>query len=87
MEHAGAVVPVGEDALGRPALAHDVVQAERLQLGQRGALGRRDVGLTDVGLGSKTSMSAGAMFMSPHTIADCGPAPTIAPSAASQASL
>ena len=32
VEHAGAVVPVGEDALVRPAVAHDVVQAERLEL-------------------------------------------------------
>ena len=41
VEHAGAVVPVGEHALVRPAVAHDVVQAERLQLPQRLALGRR----------------------------------------------
>ena len=32
VEHAGAVVPVGEHALVRPAVAHHVVQAERLQL-------------------------------------------------------
>ena len=30
-------------------LAHDIVQTERLQLGQRRSLGRRDVGLTDIG--------------------------------------
>ena len=45
VEHPGPVVPVGEHPLGRPAIAHDVVQAERLQLGQRRPLGRRDVGL------------------------------------------
>ena len=49
VEHPGPVVPVGEHPLGRPAIAHDVVQAERLQVGQRLALGRRDVGLADVG--------------------------------------
>ena len=54
MEHAGAVVPVGEHALGRPAVAHDVAQAERLQLGQRRALRRRDVGLADVGVRDRT---------------------------------
>ena len=41
VEHARAVVPVGEDALVRPAVADDVVQAERLQLRERLALGRR----------------------------------------------
>ena len=50
VEHAGAVVPVGEHALVRPAVAHDVAQAERLQLRQRLALGRRHVGLADVGV-------------------------------------
>ena len=40
VEHPGAVVPVGEHALVRPAVAHDVAQAERLQLRQRRALGR-----------------------------------------------
>jgi hypothetical protein len=39
MEHAGPIVPVGEDALVRPAVAHDVAQADGLQLGQRRALG------------------------------------------------
>ena len=38
VEHPGAVVPVGEDALVRPALAHDVVQPERLELRERLAL-------------------------------------------------
>ena len=41
VEHAGAVVPVGEDALAGPAVAHDVVEAGGLQLGQRRALARR----------------------------------------------
>jgi hypothetical protein len=52
VEHPGAVVPVGEHPLGRPALAHDVAQVQpRLQLGERRALGGRDVRLADVGLG------------------------------------
>ena len=51
MEHPGPVVPVGEHPLVRPAIAHHVVQAERLQLGQRRPLGRRDMGLADIGLG------------------------------------
>jgi hypothetical protein len=64
------------------------VQAERLQLGQRRPLGRRDVGLADVGVRVEHVASVGAMFMSPHTIASCGPAATTSPrSAASQASL
>ena len=51
MEHAGAVVPVGEHApLVRPALAHDVVQPERHQLVQRLPFGRGDVRVPDVGL-------------------------------------
>ena len=50
VEHSRAVVPVGEHPLVRPAIAHDVAQAERLQLRQRRALGRRDVGLADVGV-------------------------------------
>jgi hypothetical protein len=51
MEHARAIVPVGEHALARPALAHDVTQAQLLQLRQRLPLGRRDMGLADVGVG------------------------------------
>ncbi len=51
MEHAGAVVPVAEDALVRPAVADDVVQAEALELRERLALRRRDVRLPDVRLG------------------------------------
>ena len=52
VEHPGAVVPVGEHALGRPVLAHHVAQAQpRLQLGKRRALRGRDVRLADVGLG------------------------------------
>ena len=51
VEHPGPVVPVGEDALAGPAVADDVVQAERLQLGQSRSLGRRDVRLPDVGVG------------------------------------
>ena len=50
MEHPGPVVPVGEHPLVRPPIAHDVAQSERLQVGQRRALGRRDVGLADVGV-------------------------------------
>ncbi len=41
VEHPGAVIPVGEDPLLRPAVAHDVAQSEGLKLGERGALGRR----------------------------------------------
>ena len=51
MEHPRPVVPVGEHALVRPAVAHDVAQAERLQLRQRLTLGRCHVGLADVGVG------------------------------------
>ncbi len=49
MEHPGAVVPVGEHASAGPALANDVVQPDRLQGGERRALGSGDVGVTDVG--------------------------------------
>ena len=49
VEHAGAVVPVGEDAVGGPAVADDVAEAGRLQFGQGFALGRGDVGVADVG--------------------------------------
>ena len=51
MEHPRPVVPVGEHPLVRPAIAHYVTQAERLELRQRGPLERGDVGQSDVGLG------------------------------------
>jgi hypothetical protein len=51
VEHARAVVPVGEDPLVRPASAHHVAQAECLELGEGRPLGRRDMGLADVGFG------------------------------------
>ena len=88
MEHPGPVVPVGEDPLVRPAIAHDVAQAERLQLRQRRALGRRSRGSGRRRRpGSNTSSSVGAMFMSPQTTVASGPAATISRSDASQASL
>ena len=51
MEHPRAVVPVGEDPLVRPAIAHDVAQAEPHQLRQRRPLRRGHVGLPHVGAG------------------------------------
>src|SRR5215218_9639934 len=51
MEHPRPVVPVGEHPLVRPAIAHDVTQAERLELRQGRPLEGGDVGLSDVGLG------------------------------------
>ena len=48
VEHSRPVVPIGEDALGRPAITHYVAQAERLQLCERRALRRGDVSLADV---------------------------------------
>ena len=51
MEHPRPVVPVGEHPLVRPAIAHDVTQAERLELRQCRPLERGNVGLSDVGLG------------------------------------
>ena len=51
MEHPGPVVPVGEDPFLRPAIAHDVVEAEIHQLRQRRALGLGHVRLADVGVG------------------------------------
>src|SRR5580693_2910349 len=51
VEHPGPVVPVGEDALVWPPVPDDVVQAGRLQAGQRGPLWRGNVGLPDVGGG------------------------------------
>ena len=54
VEHARPVVPVGEHTAGRPAVADHVVQAERLQFGQRGPLRGRDVGLADVGTPGRT---------------------------------
>jgi len=51
VEHARAVVPVGEHALVGPAVPNHVVQPGRLQAGQRRPLGRGDVGLPDVGVG------------------------------------
>ena len=50
MEHAGPVVPVGEHALVRPAVPHDVPQAERLQFGQGRPFRRGDMGLPHVGV-------------------------------------
>jgi hypothetical protein len=47
VEHAGPVVPVGEHAAVRPPVAYHVPQAERLQVGERGPLRRRDVCLPD----------------------------------------
>ena len=46
----GAVVPVAEDALVRPAIANHVVEAELLELGQRLPLRRGHMRLADVGL-------------------------------------
>ena len=63
------------------------MEAERLELGERLALGGGDVGVPRYAAGSNTSSSVGAMFMSPHTIVSFGPAATISLSAASQASL
>ena len=83
----GPVVPVGEDALARPAVPHHVVQADRLELGQRLALARRDVGLPDVGVGVEDVVVGGGDV---HVAADdgrLGPAATTSRSAASQASL
>jgi hypothetical protein len=51
VEHPGAVVPVGEHALPRPAISHDVVQPQLHEAGQGGPLGRRHVGVADVGGG------------------------------------
>ena len=48
VEHAGAVVPVGEDALVGPAIADDVMQAQRRELGERLALRRGHMRLADV---------------------------------------
>src|SRR4051794_16515867 len=59
MEHAGTVVPVGEHALARPAVAHDVVQADRLQRFQRLPFGRRDVGLADIRAGVEDVLVGG----------------------------
>ena len=88
VEHPGAVVPVGEDPLGRPAVAHDVVQAERLQLGQRRALGRGDVGLARRRPRDRTRPRRWARCSCRRT-RRCrrGSAPTMSRSAASQASL
>ena len=51
MEHARPVVPVGEDPLARPALADDVVQAQRQQPTERLSLGGGHVGVALVGGG------------------------------------
>ena len=87
VEHPGAVVPVGEHALVRPAIAHDVVQAELLQLRQRGPLRRRDVGLADVGVGIEDVRVGRGDIHVAQTIAACGTAAISSRSAASQASL
>ena len=51
VEHARAVVPVAEHALAGPAVADDVAQPERLQVGQRLALRPGDVRVALVGRG------------------------------------
>ena len=88
VEHAGPVVPVREDALVGPPVADDVVQPDRLELGQGLTLGRGHVGLADVGVRDRTRRRrSGAMFMSPQTTTSSGPSATTSRSAASQASL
>ncbi len=51
VEHARAVVPIGEDTRSRPVLADHVVEAVSGQIGQRRPFGRRDMGLAAVGGG------------------------------------
>ena len=51
MEHPRPVVPVAEHALLRPALAHHVVQPQRLELGQGGALLGCHVRVTRIRIG------------------------------------
>ena len=51
VEHPSPVVPVGEHALVRPAVAHDVVKPELPKRRQRRPLGRRDMRLAGVGVG------------------------------------
>src|SRR5215211_4200694 len=55
-----SVIPVGEHALLRPAIAHDVAQAERHQLLQRRALGPRHMRLADVGVGVEDVVVGGS---------------------------
>ena len=50
MEHSGPVVPIGEYALGRPAIAHDDRAGRAPAARQRRPLRRRHVGLADVGV-------------------------------------
>src|SRR5918994_6210328 len=51
VEHAGAVVPVGEDPLAGPAIADDVMQPKRPKLVKRLPLRAGDGRLADVGVG------------------------------------
>ena len=88
VEHAGAVVPVGEDALVGQRSRTTSRRPTRLERGERLALGRRDVRLADVGVGVEdVVVGRRDVHVAAARPSTAGRAATIAVSASSHSSL